>query len=179
MSQRLTSEDWLRAGFRTLAEHGASALKAEVLARGLGTTKGSFYWHFKDVPTYRAEMLALWRARAVTDIINALADISDPRARLRALGAKAAAPAPEALGGLRAEAAIRAWGLADADVARAVAEVDAERIAYLRDLLKECSADPDHALLIYATYVGLDQIAATHISGTDGVLAAVIEMVLR
>ncbi|MFN3661424.1 TetR family transcriptional regulator [Yoonia sp.] len=45
-------EDWLMAGFRALASHGPSALRAAALARDLGTTKGSFYWHFKDLPDY-------------------------------------------------------------------------------------------------------------------------------
>ena len=105
MPQRLNPEDWLGAGFRTLAARGPAALKAEVLARDLGTTKGSFYWHFKDVPTFRAQMLALWHARAVADIIEALADIADPKDRLRALGQTAARPAPDHPGGARVEAA--------------------------------------------------------------------------
>ena len=33
-----------------LAETGPEALKAEPLAARLGVSKGSFYWHFRDVP---------------------------------------------------------------------------------------------------------------------------------
>ncbi|MEH6751885.1 MAG: TetR family transcriptional regulator, partial [Paracoccaceae bacterium] len=36
------------AGLAALAEAGPVALKAEPMARRLGTTKGSFYWHFAD-----------------------------------------------------------------------------------------------------------------------------------
>lgn len=178
MSQNLSAEDWLTTGFRTLSEHGPTALKAEPLARQLGATKGSFYWHFKDVPAFRAELLALWRARAVTDIIDGLAAIADPKERLRALGRAAATPAPDHLGGVRAEAAIRAWALGDADVAHVVAEVDAARIAYLRDLLSECGAAPGHAVLLYGAYVGLDELTALGSARTEGAFSEAIELVL-
>ena len=57
---RLTRPDWLLAGFQALAEAGPVALKAEPMARRLGTTKGSFYWHFADVPDFHRQMLSLW-----------------------------------------------------------------------------------------------------------------------
>jgi len=71
---RLSRDRWIDAGFRALTEKGPQALKAEPLARGLNTTKGSFYWHFKDVPAFQAEMLACWEKQATQDIIEARAD---------------------------------------------------------------------------------------------------------
>jgi AcrR family transcriptional regulator len=41
-------EDWIRAAGRRLAQGGAAAVAVEALARDLGVTKGSFYWHFRD-----------------------------------------------------------------------------------------------------------------------------------
>jgi len=177
MSKRLSPEDWIKAGFRALAERGPDALKAEPLARNLGSTKGSFYWHFKDLPDFHQAMLSLWRARAATDIINDLAAIPRPQDRLRALGQAAASPAPDAFGGPRVEPAIRAWALANPKVAQAVSDTDALRIGYLKDLLIECGAPPEDAWLIYATYLGLDQLAA---NGTpaENIMATLIDIIL-
>lgn len=178
MTTRLTQEDWLSAGFRSLAEIGPQALKAEALARKLNTTKGSFYWHFKDVPSFKAAMLALWRERAVTNIIDALDTLPDPKTRLVTLGEVVSQSAPERFGGRRAEAAIRAWGLADAEVDRAVQEVDAQRMDYLRNLLLECGLNPDHATLLYGAYVGLDQLSAQGDAPRERGMSALIELML-
>ena len=37
-----------RAAFRALARGGVEAIAVEPIAAELGTTKGSFYWHFKN-----------------------------------------------------------------------------------------------------------------------------------
>ena len=58
--QRLSPDDWLKAGVDALARLGPEGLKAEPLARVLETTKGSFYWHFPDVPTYQKRVLEYW-----------------------------------------------------------------------------------------------------------------------
>ena len=58
---RLSPDKWLTAGFEALVASGPSALAAEPLARALGTTKGSFYWHFKDVPAFQDALLAAWQ----------------------------------------------------------------------------------------------------------------------
>ncbi len=41
-------DTWLRAATQTLADSGVDGVKVETLARQIGLTKGSFYWHFKD-----------------------------------------------------------------------------------------------------------------------------------
>ena len=63
------------AGFRALARSGARALRAEALARDLDTTKGSFYWHFKDLPDYLTRLGVPFReAHHVTGTLVALAE---------------------------------------------------------------------------------------------------------
>ena len=60
----LSPAAWIDAGLEQLTSLGQSALRAEPLSRHLKTSKGSFYWHFKDVPDFRARMLAHWRDAA-------------------------------------------------------------------------------------------------------------------
>jgi AcrR family transcriptional regulator len=51
---RLGLDDWIQAGYALLAEEGIQALKIDRLCDRLGVTKGSFYWHFDGIPSYRA-----------------------------------------------------------------------------------------------------------------------------
>ena len=43
---RLSAEDWAQAALDQIAEQGVASVAVEPLARRLGVTKGSFYWHF-------------------------------------------------------------------------------------------------------------------------------------
>ena len=159
----LDRQDWLAAGFRKLADVGPSGLKAEVLARDLGTTKGSFYWHFADLTAYKAALLAEWRDKAATAIMAGIDENAAPADRLKALIAAAKAPPPETYGGRRIEPAIRAWALNSSDVAAVLAAVDTDRIAFVYQLLSDVGApDPATAMVFYAAYLGLDDIAARH-----------------
>ena len=158
---RLSKEDWLAAGFRALADNGPAALRAEAIARALGTTKGSFYWHFADLPAYKAAMLALWREKVAAEIIARV--MAAPRGwpRLDALVAEAAMPPPDEFGGKGIESAIRAWALADADVSGALQDMDKLRIGFTAELLNDAGQDgATLAPAIYAAYVGLDDLAA-------------------
>lgn len=160
-AKRLTKDDWLAAGFRALTREGPDGLKAERIAKALGTTKGSFYWHFQNLPAYHAEMLALWKARAATEIITELQRIPDPALRLQALTQSANAPAPDEFGGAAVEPAIRAWAAADANVLDALRDVDAARVRFIADTLNALGQpDPNLALGLYGAFIGLSDIAA-------------------
>ena len=108
-SKRLNAQSWLQTGFQALSTHGPEALKAEPLARRLGATKGSFYWHFADVPAYHSALLAQWEEQSITDIVNALADEHTDVGRLRRMGQVIAQKAGSGQAGLTTEPAIRAW----------------------------------------------------------------------
>ncbi len=155
---RLSKSDWLYAGFRALAENGPKAIRAEPLARALGTTKGSFYWHFADVPAFHREMLEFWEARAFEDIVTKLATENSPAERLRRLG-EIATQHDAQHGGAAAEPALRAWARDNREAADAVARVDKRRMDYLAELLAELGLpNPEIARAIYAAVIGLQQL---------------------
>lgn len=157
---RLTAEDWILAGFRALASSGPAALKAEPLARALKTTKGSFYWHFKDVPDFHRRMLALWEEQSIDAITRKLTQENDPVKRLYQLGDISASAKPE-YGGDAAEPAIRAWAYGDPDVSLAVQRVDEKRAAFLEEILSQLDlTNPDFARIIYGAYVGMGTLSA-------------------
>src|ERR1700722_18720926 len=60
MTDQLSAKDWLDQGLRTLAESGYTALKAEPLAKAMGVSRGSFYWHFADIGAFHAAILRHW-----------------------------------------------------------------------------------------------------------------------
>ncbi len=157
---RLSAEDWILAGFRTLASVGTDGLKAEPLARELGTTKGSFYWHFKDVADFHTRMLAFWQDQATHAITDAMDKISDPVERLNTLGTLAVS-ADGVYGGDSAEPAIRTWAQGQDWVARIVQKIDALRMAYIADILSELGlTNPDFARIIYAAYIGFGTLSS-------------------
>ena len=156
---KLSAEDWLMAGFRALARSGPSALRAEALARELKTTKGSFYWHFRDLPDYLARLIRFWEDRAFEGVIARLDPDLSPRARLERLCLLAAGLRDPAYGGARLEPALRAWALSAPDVAEAVARMDGRRIAYLEELCSAAGVNvPTAPVLLYALSVGMEAL---------------------
>ncbi|MDQ7070888.1 MAG: TetR/AcrR family transcriptional regulator [Rhodobacterales bacterium] len=178
--KRLTPEDWIFAGFRALALHGPSALKAESLARALKTTKGSFYWHFADVPDFHRQMLVLWRQRAYDSTVEALQSAHDPEQRLIRLGEMAVAGNKNAThGGSATEFAIRAWAQTNADAHTAVIEIDRQRLDYIESILVALGTpNPDHARLIYGAFVGMEILSAQDNHDNTNALDTLIRMIL-
>src|SRR3954469_19462293 len=81
----LAAEDWTGAALDALARGGLAAVAVEPLAKDLGTTKGSFYWHFADRSALIAAALALWERRDTEAIIATIERDADATARLRNL----------------------------------------------------------------------------------------------
>src|SRR3982751_5626655 len=81
---RLSAADWEQAALETLAESGLAAVAVEPLARRLGVTKGSFYWHFPTREALLKAALKRWEnhTEALFEEVEAIAD---PRERLREL----------------------------------------------------------------------------------------------
>jgi AcrR family transcriptional regulator len=137
MSDRLRPSEWVNAGLKALAKSGFSALKADTLANRLGISRGSFYWHFADVPAFHAAILRRWREIALENIIDEIERATDNR--VETLVSRAFAR------NSGIERAVRAWATADGRARAAVEAVDAERIRYLRKLLIDAGVPPHAA----------------------------------
>lgn len=150
-STRLSPEKWIDAGFKALIAQGPQALAAEPLARQLGTTKGSFYWHFKDVPAFHAALLRHWHAQALADVVDRLTEDGPPDARLRSFGRGILANPHES--------ALRLWAQSNEIVAASLAEVDAERTTYIATLLRQTGLrNPAFARAVLSALIGLPQL---------------------
>jgi AcrR family transcriptional regulator len=152
MTGRLTAQDWIDFGLKTLAREGADALKADVLARKLGVSRGSFYWHFAELGAFHASVIAHWRQMATEAIIADLERYGSPEQRLDALLRRAFGHDN------LIEIRMRAWGDENAEAARALSEIDRRRQTYIERLLADAGIAPPLAAtrtqLLYWAYLG-------------------------
>lgn len=82
---RLSADDWAQAALDLIAETGVQAVAVEPLARRLGVTKGSFYWHFPSRDALLQAALERWESVEQEALFGALEKVPDARERLRAL----------------------------------------------------------------------------------------------
>ena len=81
---RLSADDWAREALDQIAEQGVASVAVEPLARRLGVTKGSFYWHFPSRDALLQAALERWERDEQT-AYGALEAIDDATERLRTL----------------------------------------------------------------------------------------------
>jgi AcrR family transcriptional regulator len=152
MTDQLSAKDWLDQGLRTLAHSGFTALKAEPLAKAMGVSRGSFYWHFADIGAFHAAILKHWREVAAEQIIanlEAASDNDNPLLLLlrQAFGAK-----------LVLEKAVRTWATVDPAARAAVQAIDRRRLDYVESLLRASGFSPGiaraRAQILYWAFVG-------------------------
>jgi AcrR family transcriptional regulator len=150
---RLTAADWETAALDALAEHGVAGVAIEPLARRLGVTKGSFYWHFADRDALLAAALAHWETSHTERIIDAVEGVREPRERLARLIGRVVA------GGRSDRIHIALASATHPLVREALARATHRRLAYLESCYVELGQPRREAkrsaLLAYATYVGL------------------------
>ena len=139
---RHTPQTWIDAGLKSLTRIGPDGLRAETLARELGTTKGSFYWHFKDVPAFQSAALRHWSETTKARYAAALQSGETSAQQLRTLGqVKPRAP----------DLAVRAWAVHDPGARRVVAKLDKWVLAEISARLTQLDAThPDFPGLIHA-----------------------------
>jgi len=152
MTDQLSAGDWLDQGLKTLAKSGFTALKAEPLAKAMGVSRGSFYWHFADVGVYHAALLKHWRDVATEQVIANLEEISKDRDALSLLLRRAFSSTPAL------ENAVRTWASVDPAARAAVQAIDQRRLGYIEILLKQSGLPDDaaraRAQILYWTFVG-------------------------
>lgn len=78
----LTAERWAEAALDAMAQGGLNAVAVEPIARQLGVTKGSFYWHFTNRGSLVAAALALWERQETDEILKRVEHVSDPYERI-------------------------------------------------------------------------------------------------
>jgi AcrR family transcriptional regulator len=152
MTDQLSAKDWLDQGLKVLAKSGFTALKAEPLAKTMGVSRGSFYWHFADIGAFHAAILKHWREVAAEQIIadvEAAAANDNPLPLLlrRVFGER-----------LKLENAVRGWARFDPLARSAVQAIDRRRLGYVESLLRASGLSPEvaraRAQILYWAFLG-------------------------
>jgi AcrR family transcriptional regulator len=152
MTDQLSAKDWLDQGLKTLAKSGFTALKAEPLAKAMGVSRGSFYWHFADIGAFHAAILKHWRDVAAEQIIANVEASSDSDNPLPLL-------LRQAFGGrLTLENAVRTWATLDPAARAAVQAIDRRRLGYVESLLRASGLSAEvaraRAQILYWAFLG-------------------------
>ncbi|WP_030679442.1 TetR/AcrR family transcriptional regulator [Streptomyces sp. NRRL B-1347] len=154
---RLSARDWADAALVAIGEGGLAAVAVEPLAVRLGTTKGSFYWHFANRDALIEAALDRWEERHTDETISEVEAEPDVRRRVRLLFAEAIGSAADD----PLEVALLATA-SDPRVTEAMRRVTERRVAYVAELFAQLGFPGPEArrrgLLAYSVYLGHAQL---------------------
>ena len=126
---RQSKKSWLDAALQALASGGVDKVRVESLAKNLGVTKGSFYWHFKDREQFLDELLSFWAEQSTQTVIANPNYPTDSKERVRAVAEDIVR---RDLG--KMDPHIRSWTQYDKRRGKVVAKIDKMRFEFLRAL---------------------------------------------
>ena len=131
--QHMSRSDWLAHALEILKKEGGSVLTIEILAKRLGVSRGSFYWHFKDRTDFVRQIVEHWSLIFTQGVAGDTDGIqTSAQEKLLALMEQIVG---EQLN--RYDIAIRAWASHDPVASDMVKEVDDFRLRYVRSLFAE------------------------------------------
>jgi AcrR family transcriptional regulator len=123
--------DWIAAALELLVTDNIDAIRVDVLAKRIGVTRGSFYWHFADREDLLTRLLDHWRNTTTEGVIARFnREGIEPAEMLRSLlnlpyHGKTAAQASSI------EMALREWSRRDETARMILTEVDNQRLGYI------------------------------------------------
>lgn len=154
--ERLDKNSWLLEGFKTLEAEGFSRITIDNLCEKQKRSKGSFYYHFKNIDGYIEELMKYWVQEYTIVFIEKIEKKETPNQKYRTL-VDMAMEAP-----YKIEQVIRAWGYSNSIVRKVVQEVDKMRLEYMKNLKREAGIDNKtasySAILEYAILIGIQQL---------------------
>lgn len=152
-TDQLSATDWIDQGLKTLTESGFTALKAEPLAKAMGVSRGSFYWHFADVGAFHVALLKRWREILTEQIIASLERAPEGENPMNLLLRRAFGG-----GRLTMEVAVRTWATVDPAARAAVQAIDKRRLSYMEGLFAARGYPPAiaraRAQILYWAFLG-------------------------
>ncbi|ABD54216.1 TetR/AcrR family transcriptional regulator [Jannaschia sp. CCS1] len=131
-TDRLGPEAWIDAAYVRFRKGGVSAVRVDPIAKGLGITRGSFYWHFKDRAALLHAILKRWREEE-TERTIAENEAAGGDASTRLLRLLHTCSADDG----RLEIGMRDWAAQDEDAHKEVRLIDTRRIQYMATLARE------------------------------------------
>jgi AcrR family transcriptional regulator len=134
-------EAYFAAAYQLLAEGGCQAVTMGALCERLHVTRGSFYYHFANMPTFVVALAQRWRI-GVLQWVEACEAESHPLRRYELV----VNSSPQFVAG--GDAAFRAWAQQQPEVAAALAEIHVAADALALRILAEILGDLELARLL-------------------------------
>lgn len=179
---RLSAADWEQAALDVLAESGVSAVAVEPLARRLGVTKGSFYWHFPNRDALLKAAIERWERGDEAEVLVPAEAIANPQQRLRELIRQVSFERQS-----HAIFAALLKALDQPQIQPIIERVSERRLSFLSAAFRDAGLDAksatNRARLTYTAYVGflqLSQIGQPHMNHDefDAYIADFIETLI-
>ncbi len=143
-------DDWIDAAWTALGEGGVEAVRVERLARKLGVTKGSFYWHFKTRQDLIGALLDRWFGLREVDGTSAPGNDQDPANRIWMVFERAVSR------GTQGQAAsLRFWAQRHPDVASRIHSEDAKRFEFFVEQFSALGFPKPEAKTRAEVYMGI------------------------
>jgi AcrR family transcriptional regulator len=130
-SDSLTRDDWISGAWDMLGESGLDGVRIEPLARRLGVTKGSFYWHLKGREELLEALLGRWFSIWDDQTSPEIHEADDPADRIWALFRSVIGRVTRGQ-----TVALRMLSHSDSDLAARIEERDNQRLAFLMSQLE-------------------------------------------
>jgi len=138
---KLTREDWLKAGQSVLRQTGISSLKLQTLTERLHVSTGSFYHHFNDFDDYLTQLARHFDVEEVKQVSETARKAGGtPLDRIRRIGQLTLKA-----GLFRLDAAMRVWASHDKRAEAAVRRAEKVALDYLTDAFKDMGFDNETA----------------------------------
>ena len=138
----LTREDWITGAWEMLGDAGLDGVRVEPLARRLGVTKGSFYWHFRDRQELLDVLLDLWFSIWDDQMSPDIDGDGNAEERIWALFESVIRRTTRGQ-----TVSLRLLSHKDPEIARRIDERDAQRLAFLMQRLQEIGFSREEALV--------------------------------
>ena len=153
---RGSADLWLDAAYAVLITAGVDQVKVMPLAKRLGLSRTSFYWHFPDREALLAALIQRWQARNTANLI-ARTELPAATITQAVLNLFDCWITPD-LFDAKLEFAMRHWALSDPALAAIYAATDTQRIAAICAMFTRFGFAPAQsdirARTLYLTQVG-------------------------
>lgn len=156
-----------------MGQHGFAVLKADTMAKLLGVSRGSFYWHFRNLSDFQTALLEEWEKTAVDrPYANSILQSGKPKkAGLQKLIAIAFK------GSIALEGAVASWANNYQPAAEAAKRVNSKRYQLLQSALElEGHREEEanlRAYLLLSAYLGRMPLAQIYTPNDQALLSII------
>lgn len=154
--EKLDKNSWLKEGIKILNAEGFSRITIDNLCERQKRSKGSFYFHFKNIDGYIETLMKYWLEKNTVDFIKITDTVGNMEEKFINLTDLASSVSQ------KTEQVIRAWSSSNDIVRMYMQQIDNMRMAYLIDLNTRIGMDKkearNYALLEYGVMIGIQQL---------------------